>query len=32
LQRIGFTEVEHIDADRAVVEGHLRIFEGNKNP
>ena len=32
LQRIGFTEVEHIDADRAVVEGHLRIFEGYKNP
>jgi 2-dehydro-3-deoxygalactonokinase len=32
LQRIGFTEVEHIDADRAVVAGHRRIFEGYKNP
>jgi 2-dehydro-3-deoxygalactonokinase len=32
LQRIGFTEVEHIEADRAVVAGHRRIFEGFKNP
>jgi 2-dehydro-3-deoxygalactonokinase len=32
LQRIGFTEVEHIDADGAVVAGHRRIFEGYKNP
>ena len=32
LQRLGFREVAHIDADTALVEGHRRIFGGYKNP
>jgi 2-dehydro-3-deoxygalactonokinase len=36
LQRLGFMEVEEIDADRAVVDGHRRIFRrhgrGFENP